>query len=356
MTTDNTSMGKSGGNRPRSLRVNEWSEAEQRAWEDACRPGLRLKPGGAASRLAQGSRDDYAASYGAFLGFLQRAGRLQWDAAAAAQVTLANVEAYLADLQGRVCSVTVCNCISRLRRTARLLAPTEDFSWLAEIEKDLKLVMEPRPKFDRLVDADRLAKAGLTLVVEALEFSKNDPARARGVRNGLMIALLAFLPIRLKNFAALEIGITFKLVEGSWWIVLPSVSTKSRRPHRARVPERLNCAIEAYLKESRPILIGSNPPTNALWVSSTTGGPMTKKNLGTLFSKITRETLGVDVSPHLFRTCAVSTAATYAGDTPHLGSALLNYTGPRVTELYDRASSVQATRTYGEIILSFLRD
>ena len=29
---------------------------------------------------------------------------------------------------------------------------------------------------------------------------------------------------------------------------------------------------------------------------------MTTKNLGTLISKITRETIGVDVSPHLFRT------------------------------------------------------
>jgi integrase len=177
------------------------------------------------------------------------------------------------------------------------------------------------------------------------------------VRNGLMIALLAYRPIRLKNFAALEIGTTFSFVEESWWIVLPSVSTKSRRPHRARVPERLNRAIEIYLKRSRPVLIGLNPTTNALWVSSTTGGPMTKKNLGTLVFKITRETLGVDISPHLFRTCAASTATTHAGDMPHLASALLNHTDPRVTEdHYIQHSSVQATITYGDITESFLRD
>jgi integrase len=133
--------------------------------------------------------------------------------------------------------------------------------------------------------------------------------------------------------------------------------SKSRRPYRARVPERLNRAIEIYLKQSRPVLIGSNPPTNALWISSTTGSPMTKKNLGTLVSKITCETLGVDVSPHLFRTCAASTAATYAGDTPHLASALLNHTDPRVTEdHYTHTSNVNATRIYGEITASFLQD
>ena len=34
------------------------------------------------------------------------------------------------------------------------------------------------------------------------------------IRNGLMIALLAYCPIRLKNFAALEIGRSFVNVDG----------------------------------------------------------------------------------------------------------------------------------------------
>ena len=147
----NSSVAKSAREHPRSLPVHEWPDADRRAWEDACRPGSRLKPGGAASYLAQVSRDDFARRYGAFLGFLQRNGRLECDAAAAAQVTLSNVEAYITDLTARVRSVTVYNCIYKLRRAAELLAPTADFSWLAEIEKDLALVMEPRSKFDRLV-------------------------------------------------------------------------------------------------------------------------------------------------------------------------------------------------------------
>ena len=77
---------------------------------------------------------------------------------------------------------------------------------------------------------------------------------------------------------------------------------------------------------------------------------MTKKNLGTLVSRVTRETIGVDVSPHLFRTAAASTAAMYGGATPHLASALLGHTDPRVTEEhYNRASSFSASRIYAEI-------
>jgi hypothetical protein len=135
---------------PRSLPVHEWPDADRRAWEEACRPGVRLKPGGSASYLAPVSREDFARRYGAFLGFLQRTGRLERVTGAATQVTLPNVEAYIADITARVRSVTVWNCIYKLRRAAELLAPTVDFSWVAEIEKDVALVMEPRPKFDRL--------------------------------------------------------------------------------------------------------------------------------------------------------------------------------------------------------------
>jgi integrase len=199
-------------------------------------------------------------------------------------------------------------------------------------------------------------EAGLTLVAEAQEFATTDLARARGVRNGLLVALLALCPIRLNNFAALEIGHTFKDIGGSWWIALPANTTKSRRPDERRVPAWLNRYIDAYLNQSRPVLLGSRPPTNALWISSTTGLPMTTKNLGTLISKITLETIGVNVSPHLFRTAAASTAACYGGNTPHLASALLNHTDPRVTEQhYNRASSMSASKIYARITAGFLQ-
>ena len=87
--------------RPRSLPISEWPIADQHAWEDACRPGARFKRGGAASYLADVSRADIANRYGAYLGFLQRTGRLDYKAPAGSQVTSPNVEAYLADLQTR---------------------------------------------------------------------------------------------------------------------------------------------------------------------------------------------------------------------------------------------------------------
>jgi hypothetical protein len=80
--------------------------------------------------------------------------------------------------------------------------------------------------------------------------------RARGVRNGLMIALLAFCPSRPKNFAALQIGNTFKDNGGSWWIALPANATKSRRRDERPVPALLNRCIDVYLNQSDPFCFG----------------------------------------------------------------------------------------------------
>src|SRR5262245_10604093 len=121
--------------------------------------------------------------------------------------------------------------------------------------------------------------------------------------------------------------------------------------HQARVAAQ---KVFAAKLEGRDPAAESSPPTKALWVSSTTGGRMTPKNLGTLISKITLETIGVDVSPHLFRTAAASTAAAYGGNTPHLASAVLNHTDPRVTEEhYNRASTISAATAYVRIISRF---
>lgn len=338
----------------RSLPISEWPRADRHSWEEACRPGVGLRRGGGASRYAEASRDDFARRYGAFLGFLRRSRSLDLRAAAAAQVTPASVERYIAELNARVRSVTAWNCIYKLRMAAKLLDPKADFTWLAEIEKDLALVMAPRSKFDRLVLSNRLVEAGLTLVTEAESYAKSAFERAKTIRNGLMIALLAVCPIRVKNFAALEVGVTFKEVHGNWWITLPFDSTKTGRLEERPVPEFLNHAIDLYFKQARPVLIGTRPEINFLWISSRTGQRFTTKNLGTLISKITFRTIGVDVSPHLFRTAGATTAAMYGGDNPYLASAFLGHGDPRVAhEHYIRATTVNAAKEWGAILSEY---
>ena len=333
-----------------------WPAADRLGWAEACQPAQRLKRGGAASHLATVSQDDIANRYGLYLDFLSRNGRFDPAKNAMALITPDNVNAFIGELQTRVRSVTVWNSVYKLRRAAQLIAPETDFGWLSEIEKDVALVMIPRSKADRLVLTERLVEAGLILIREAEMFGKTALARAVGVRNGLLIALLALHPIRIKNFAALTIADTFINIEGRWWLHIPSEDTKSRRVDERQVPEFITDTVNSYIETHRAVLCRGDAENLALWVSSTNGRQLTTKNLGTLISKLTRETIGVDVSPHLFRTAGASTAAVYGGNHPHLASALLNHRDPRVTEEhYNRATTFSAGDEYS-LITQFYRE
>jgi integrase len=219
------------------------------------------------------------------------------------------------------------------------------------IRQLLKLYQgHPRSKAERLVLTERLVEAGLTLIREAEMLGKTALARAVGVRNGLLIALLALHPIRIKNFAALTIADTFINIDGRWWLHIPSDDTKVFRVDQRQVPEFITDVVDSYINTHRPVLCRGDVEQLALWVSSTTGRQLTTKNLGTLISKITRETVGVDVSPHLFRTAGASTAAVYGGKHSHLASALLAHRDPRVTEEhYNRAMGLSAGEEYASI-------
>jgi len=253
---------------------------------------------------------------------LSRNGRLNPSAEAGSHTTPSNIELYLAEIKERLNSVTIYGSIYKIRRLTQLVAPALDLAWLTDIENDLALVMEPRSKLDRLVQAEVLVEAGLALMTEADSVSKAPPlTRATWFRNGLMIAVLATCPIRLKNFFALELGRTFLSIKGTWWIVLPGAEVKEKRPDERPIPDFLTPWIVRYLKDPRPILARHAVATQALWLSSNDGNPLSYSAVESEVSRTTLSTLGVNISPNLFRTAAASTAAAHA--------AIINATRPR---------------------------
>jgi hypothetical protein len=249
----------------RSLPVERWPPAEKTAWAAARRPSVRLKGGGAASHLRPVTQNMLAQRYGAFLDFVTRSKRLDQAAEAGAYVRPNLVEPYVEELKGRVSSVTVYGSIQKLRRMTQLIAPHRDLGWLIEIERELFSSMRPKSKWDRVVLSEIIIEAGLTLIGEA-ETAKKLPklSRARMVRNGLMIALLAHYPIRLKNFAALEIGRSLVKVNKVWWIVLSASETKEKRADERPIEDYIGESIDKYLQKYRPTLARDKDTGSAL--------------------------------------------------------------------------------------------
>ena len=106
---------------PRSLPIAEWPQSDQRAWEEACRPGHRFQQGGSAVSPGGGQPPRHChAATACSSTFWRGQAALDRDAPAAAHTTPENVANYHRELQGRVRSVTVWNCIYKLRRAFRV--------------------------------------------------------------------------------------------------------------------------------------------------------------------------------------------------------------------------------------------
>ena len=153
------------GQSVRSLPIHLWPIADRSAWEEVCRPSVRLKRGGAASHMRNVTQN-ILAKRGYFFDFLWRSGRLEMDAGAGAQVTPENVEAYVAELKGRVRSVTVYGSIQKLRRIVQLVAPHRDLDWLIDYRASAFLGNAAALKMGSRRVHRRSGRAGLKLMAE----------------------------------------------------------------------------------------------------------------------------------------------------------------------------------------------
>jgi integrase/recombinase XerD len=332
----------------RALPPSEWPDADRNAWRKACDVPERVRPGGAAARLKPSTRTSLTRAYGYLLEFCRRKELIHQHCAAAGNVTPEAIQAFLSELCHRVGSVTRMMYISKIRAMAAMLAPERDLSWLADIEADLRYEARPRPKYHRIVPTERLVRLGLDLISRGEKSERLTPlTRARLVRDGLMVALLAFCPIRLGNFARLRLGKQVRLIGECWWITLQAPETKSGRPDDRAIPPILTDAMHRWVRVWRAVF---HPSDDALW-PSIKGGALAYSYVGHILTETTRRELGVAINPHLFRDCGVYTVATRAGDSMGIASALLQHTDARTTEKhYNKGAMLTAAAHYQRIV------
>jgi integrase len=332
----------------RSLPFDEWPVADREAWHEAIRPGMRLRRGGRAAHMKPVTQKDLARRYGYLLDYCHHRSVLDSGMPAGSHVTPETVEPFLAELKARVGSVTVAQTMRKIRRAAELINPALDLEWLREIEKGLEYEAIPRAKYHRLVDADRIVAGGIGEMDDVLAVQEPNWHEALRYRNGLMIALCATCPIRLKNITQLRVGVNFLDCEDHWLISLPAEDTKERRLDERRIPGFLKPYIDHWMQMKEDLLPSSG---NALWASRY-GGGVGYAQIEKLITETTRKLYGKPVNPHLLRDCAVHFVAIHAGDQMGIASGVLNHTDPRTTEKhYNKGSSIKAAQTYQSILL-----
>jgi integrase len=163
-----------------------------------------------------------------------------------------------------------------------------------------------------------------------------------------MIALLAFMPLRRKNLAALEIGRHVIRCGELWVINVPGTETKTGSASEFVVPEFLAPYLATYLDLVRPRML--RRPSCALWVSRK-GGALDYSAIGNIISQHSTERLGVRLAPHDVRDAAATTWAIAMPAQINVARDLLAHAHIRTTHKhYIRRIGIEASRAYAKQI------
>jgi integrase/recombinase XerD len=294
-----------------------------------------------------------ALGYGRFIGWFAGRGDLDPAAAPEDRVTRDRVRAYLDDLKSSHGDYGLANRLQELGDALRAMAPEHDWHWLLRASSRIAGRARPRhDKISRMRSPDELAGLGRRLMAQSHD---SRIKKAIAYRDGFMIALLSHRPLRMRNLCGTKIECNLVHVRQSWMLVFTSDETKTGRPLELPFPAALVPCLEEYLAVHRPILLrsGRGPSSAsiaALWVAHG-GTPMAPLSIAERIVRRTCTAFGKSVNPHLFRDCAATAVAIAEPAQVRIITAVLGHATHAMSERhYNQARSLEASRTYGNII------
>jgi integrase len=226
-----------------------------------------------------------------------------------------------------------------------------DWTWLRTIATRLRAAAPAQAGTRPIITSVQLLALGQQLMDESqpplgTPISRMDALR---YRDGLIIAFLAFVPIRSKNLTALDIGRHLVREGDRWFVIIAREEAKTGAAIEFPIPELLESYLAFYLDVVRQGLL-RGPASTALWVNSK-GGPLSYLLIYRIISGHSKDRLGVHITPHDARDAAATTWALAAPDQIGVARDLLAHRDLRTTiKHYNRAKGVEASRAYRQVI------
>jgi integrase/recombinase XerD len=121
-------------------------------------------------------------------------------------------------------------------------------------------------------------------------------------RDGLIIALLALIPLRPRTLAALRIGKQLVKSGDQWFLDIPAEDVKTKRPLDYPVSRELSRRIDVCVAQIRSQTVGAKTHSH-VWASSR-GGPFRDRVIYNAVRRRTRKALGFPVNLRQFRRAA----------------------------------------------------
>jgi integrase len=332
------------------LPFDQWPAADRDLWHAATNGNDPFSEA-TGTRLAVTSKKQYMFAWRRFLGFLAIADQSALALSAGERLTKARIRAFSDHLAKTNIPRSVAIQVDALYKAARIMMPEMDLLWFKSMKARLHSAAPLKRASGPLVTSLQIFEVGQRLMDDH-DPKSEDPftlAHAIRYRDGLLISLLAFLPLRRKNLASLEID-RHLIGEGkNRTILIPAAETKNRTPIEFELPELLLPYLDAYLRIVRPRIL-KGAACKVLWVSPK-GGPLRAGAIAELVSKHTAAELGIRLTPHDARDAAATTWALTAPGQIMISRDLLSHSDLRTTEKhYNRANGVKASRSLAKLL------
>jgi integrase/recombinase XerD len=289
------------------LQIQDWPEQDRRLWNAAFKLGDVFEDThGCGAHLAERTRQGLLYQYECFLGFL----RAQYPALlarpSAERLDTSIIRAYVECRSATCTQRTIAGELRTLRLALELLSPTKDWSELLAITKRIEAKAPRAPQRHHLVSSEQLYAVGIALMDRAAAGASElaTPARAHAFeyRDGLIIILLALIPLRRRTVTALRIGSHLVRSGNHWVLDIPRKDMKTSRAIDFSLGPELSARLDIYLSTFRCRIPGAETH-DGLWASN--------KNRcmdgGAIYDTVrrrTREALGFPVNLHRFRHAA----------------------------------------------------
>lgn len=337
--------------------LQQWPTRDRDIWLLAVAPVNPFADhGGDRADLRMHSNQRLRSSYGRWLTFLQRSGRLATSHDPGGRIGKDTVEQYCMELQslGNMPS-TIALRLTDLLLMARLFEPKADWRFIKTLADRMRArETPPKEKRQRLRGTDELYTLGRNLIEMASSLCL--PAKAASCfRDGLIIALLALVPLRRRNFVQLRLGQELRKAGGTWQVDIAGATTKTHAPLSFDWPSDLVLPLETYLHIHRPILAARSyrkldRAGEQLWVSSC-GSALTEVGLYDIVRKRTKTAFGIAINPHAFRDAAATTLAIHDPEHVRVAAPVLGHRSLATTEkYYNQARSLDAHRRYTDVL------
>lgn len=288
------------------LPYQEWPAADKSLWMATFQLGADLfDEGGLGVHLSERTIQMLQYAYGKFLFSIAMEHGELLRRAPAKRVN-AKIVAEFAKWQPAGCGgVTLSIYVYRLWLALRYLCPSDDWSWLLSISNRIKALAKPKPEKHHLVTSEILYDVGMKLM-DGAQLTGKLPTRryARtAFRDGLIIALLAMIPLRRRTLTVLRIGKHLIKSGDHWVLAIPAEDVKTKRPLDYPIPPELSQRIDTYVTEVRSRIRRAEAHDH-LWATSR--DPMPGQTIYDAVRERTRKPLGFPVNLHQFRRAAAT--------------------------------------------------